>query len=516
MTDYAYIDCSGDSADFDNPVNHSSYRYAVISCTEGDVFSINGSGGVSSKLWAFTDASKTFLAKSSDSLTTDGFLILIAPEDAAYLVINDKSNGVSYVGSVINYRVNAIEEAIRRNMSSASFWEQGGIVRTTGAEAANSARIRTPLIYNTVDRINCSPVVKYIIFVYDPNTDKYLGVWNKSEIQSAAYWFTSSNSYHGNILGAYKIRIMAAYTKDTLSINPTAYKNVVINTCTDYTMSQYGKAADAGTCGYMISNAANNNSNMVTISHRGTRMTRPDSTSIAYIHAKECGYTYAEGDIQRTQDGFYVIGHDNSIYDRTGVEGNISDMTLAELKAIDFGGYLFPEYAGQAILTLEEFLQLCNNLGMKPVLDFKTKTEEQVAEILEIIDNYGVEIYNVNGTLQTLKYILAEKPNQFVRRSYADYSSTVNTEIASLFADYPNAHFMVAYDRGYNTWTDEVLLGLRAQGIELMAYEINSAAAYEQLMSAGRYYVHNFMGGSDFNPIKYALHRDNNVLISVT
>lgn len=253
--------------------------------------------------------------------------------------------------------------------------------------------------------------------------------------------------------------------------------------------------------------------NVVSISHRGTRTTRPDSTSIAYINARMCGFKYAEGDLQRTLDGHYVIGHEDDIYDRTGVHKLISQTNLAELKTIDFGSYLFANYSGQAILTLEEFLDLCNNLGMTPVLDFKTKTSAQVSEILSIIDAYGLPIYNINGSLDTLKYVLANKPDQFVRRSYDNYSNAVESEITSLFNAYPNANFMVAYYIAGTGWTDTVLKGLVDRGIPVCPYEINSGTQWETYCS-GKYYIHNIMVGSEFDPSYYASHRDNNILVS--
>lgn len=513
MVDGAYIDCSGSTVNLNAPVAHASYRYAVVECSRGDLFSIKGTGGSASRLYAFVNTSGGVIAVANSNLTVTDYLEIIAPESASFLVLNDKSKAVSYIGRMIKSRVTRLEERAFNDLSSNSFWEQGGISSASGAIAGNATRIRTPLIPNVVKTVRCAPHVKYAVFVYDPHTSNYLGLWNGSSIEKSVHWFNSLSPYNGRILGQYKIRILGARTVDSRDIAPSEYASFAIEVATDYTMSAYGEAADAGVCSDMISDAANNNTNLVVISHRGTRLTRPDSTSSAYIHAKECGFSYAEGDLQRTRDGHYVIGHDNSILSRTGIDANISDMDLSELKALDFGVHLFPEYAGQAILTLEEFLQLCNNLGLKPVLDFKTKTEEQVAEIMEILDCYGLDIYNMNGSLQTLKYILALRPNQFVRRSYETYTATVESEINSLFTDFPDAKFMVAYNYG-PSWTDGILLGIKSRGIDLCVYEVNSGSAFEsQLMAVQRYYVHTIMCGGDFNPTKYALKRDNNILV---
>ena len=68
------------------------YKYPV---TAGDIVVVNGTGGSSARLWGFVDNNDKLLDAASGAVTGTN-LILVAPANAAYVVINDNSGSVSY------------------------------------------------------------------------------------------------------------------------------------------------------------------------------------------------------------------------------------------------------------------------------------------------------------------------------------------------------------------------------------------------------------------------------------
>jgi glycerophosphoryl diester phosphodiesterase len=87
------------------------------------------------------------------------------------------------------------------------------------------------------------------------------------------------------------------------------------------------------------------------LGHRGFRAMYPENTGLAFDRAIEGGADGFECDIQKTRDGSFVIIHDGTV-ERTaldGAKGAVSDMTLSDIKRINFGG-------NEQILTLEEVL----------------------------------------------------------------------------------------------------------------------------------------------------------------
>ena len=109
--------------------------------------------------------------------------------------------------------------------------------------------------------------------------------------------------------------------------------------------------------------------------HAGASQLAPENTLAAFRAAKAAGADGFETDVRMTKDQCLVIHHDDSIDLTSDGQGNISDMTLAELKQLDFGAWFGPEFEGERILTLEECLSAAKdldfeivNLELKPVV----------------------------------------------------------------------------------------------------------------------------------------------------
>ena len=101
--------------------------------------------------------------------------------------------------------------------------------------------------------------------------------------------------------------------------------------------------------------------------HAGASRLAPENTRAAFFAAKKVGADGVETDIRMTGDHRLVLRHDDAIDGTSNGHGNISEMTLDELKAYDFGSWYGREFAGEPILTLEEFLQIAKELDFKVI-----------------------------------------------------------------------------------------------------------------------------------------------------
>jgi lysophospholipase L1-like esterase len=92
------------------PQVESGWSYAVLDCTEGDKFVINASGGSRPRAWGFIDSSNHILSVAN-AQTTVADLELTAPTNAAKLIINDSSGGLSYkVGNNLSSKVSYLSK----------------------------------------------------------------------------------------------------------------------------------------------------------------------------------------------------------------------------------------------------------------------------------------------------------------------------------------------------------------------------------------------------------------------
>jgi glycerophosphoryl diester phosphodiesterase len=95
------------------------------------------------------------------------------------------------------------------------------------------------------------------------------------------------------------------------------------------------------------------------IAHRGASQEAPEHTLAAYDLAVRQEADVLECDLQMTADEVLVCVHDTTV-DRTAGgtgTGRVDAHTLAELRAMDFGAWKGPEFAGERIVTFEEQLR---------------------------------------------------------------------------------------------------------------------------------------------------------------
>jgi glycerophosphoryl diester phosphodiesterase len=120
------------------------------------------------------------------------------------------------------------------------------------------------------------------------------------------------------------------------------------------------------------------------LGHRGFRAQFPENTALSFSQAILHGADGFECDIQMCRDGHFVIIHDETV-DRTatdGIKGSIADMTLAELKRIDFG-------KGEYILELGELLAIYKEAYINLELKEETIRPEHCESIARIINTIG-------------------------------------------------------------------------------------------------------------------------------
>lgn len=76
----------------------------------------------------------------------------------------------------------------------------------------------------------------------------------------------------------------------------------------------------------------------VPFAHRGGSSSLPENSLAAFRAAVELGYRYLETDVHLTRDGSLVAFHDSNLQRTCGVNREISDMTLKEVRSARIAG----------------------------------------------------------------------------------------------------------------------------------------------------------------------------------
>ena len=226
------------------------------------------------------------------------------------------------------------------------------------------------------------------------------------------------------------------------------------------------------------------NSNVKSINHRGYK-TAPENTLSAYRLSKAKGFDIVECDITLTSDGIAVLLHDDTIDRTSNGTGTITDMTLEEVRAYDFGSWRGVEYAGEQIPTFEEFIALCRNIGLHPYIEVKPSggfTQDDVDTLVDTVKKYGMhgKVTWISSGSAELQLIKTADPT--ARLGFVSGSSVepwVINVIKSLKSD-TNEVFIDAY----YTITAESVTTCLSENIPL---EVWGATSTEHIIDSNHY-----------------------------
>jgi len=124
--------------------------------------------------------------------------------------------------------------------------------------------------------------------------------------------------------------------------------------------------------------------------HRGSSAVAPENTMAAVRQAIEDGADWVEIDVQETADGQVVVFHDSDFMRLSGVNLNIWDATMDDLRALDIGSWFGPEFGAERVPTLADVLDACRGkAGVNIELKYyghDKMLEERVADIVDSHD----------------------------------------------------------------------------------------------------------------------------------
>lgn len=109
-----YIITSGSTIDLDNVNPNQNYYHCIYPCSVGDVFELNGEGAGSALLWAFVASDGETRLTHADGNAVAEKLLVEAPTNAAYIVINVKASSANRTCSKNKVLKETVDELYNR------------------------------------------------------------------------------------------------------------------------------------------------------------------------------------------------------------------------------------------------------------------------------------------------------------------------------------------------------------------------------------------------------------------
>ena len=136
-------------------------------------------------------------------------------------------------------------------------------------------------------------------------------------------------------------------------------------------------------------NKASDAKNFILVAHRGGVVDKnlSENSLKSLDEAINRGYTHVEIDVRVTKDGHAVCFHDNNLMREVGVDLNISDLTLDELKQFKL------RKSQEQIPTFDEYCAKCEG-RINVMIDTKSgdmqNIEQYAREIEDALTKYGL------------------------------------------------------------------------------------------------------------------------------
>ena len=376
---------------------------------------------------------------------------------------------ITYDGENIPHELSLLDKRVGSVENSTKVLGKPSTLDYENFEIGGITIDKTGWVYNERDsRVRMKSGITYHLFVGDAiglpdGVRAYLGYRVNGEYKVKS-WFTGE--WIATEEGDYKI-LLSGVTENTLSSKYDLLTDVRISGGERRYENTLPIDADAL-------------STLRVINHRGFNREAPENTLPAFALSKLKGFRYVEADVQFTSDGIPVCIHDNTV-ERTSNGGNrrVDSMTLEELKALDFGSWFSADYTGTQIPTFEEFLILCKKLGLKPYVELKDGTAEEIQNLFDLVRLYGMEKHTtfISFSLPLLQMIIDCSTK--VRVGYV--SDTYSNDYLNSLVDLKESGADVFADLNASEITDNVIMELRQNGFEVEGWttSLSSSVAYK-------------------------------------
>lgn len=221
--------------------------------------------------------------------------------------------------------------------------------------------------------------------------------------------------------------------------------------------------------------------------HRGLSSRAPENTAAAFRLASEVGADWVETDVDIIADGTPIIIHDTTLDRTTNRSGIIYDLDREKLQDIDAGSWFAPEFSGEKVLTLSEFIEYLNEHSLNANIELK-QNEQGAARTERLIRAVVEELQHLDPERQVIISSFSQPLLMKFHQIAPEYAIGVLYESVALYDDWLSvlelcgATYIHLEDTGL---TESRVRQLTEAGYGVNVWTVNSVDRANQLFNWG-------------------------------
>ncbi|MCY3833027.1 MAG: glycerophosphodiester phosphodiesterase family protein [Chloroflexi bacterium] len=215
------------------------------------------------------------------------------------------------------------------------------------------------------------------------------------------------------------------------------------------------------------------------IAHRGASAYAAENSAEAMRAAAELGADYVEIDIRATADHCPVVIHDGGLQRTHAVAGHVSDYSLDELRRLTA--------TGDPILSFDQAVQLCRELGLGLYLDIKRLTSKSARALFESLAARQYWKYAIFGSFRPdyLAHIKAACPEARTSILFGAVDLDPVKLAQSVGADFVHPCWENRAAQPHKLLTPEWIASVRAADLGIVCWHEERPAEIAALMALG-------------------------------
>lgn len=232
------------------------------------------------------------------------------------------------------------------------------------------------------------------------------------------------------------------------------------------------------------------------IAHQGGNGLRPGNTIVAFNKAMELGVDVLEMDVHASVDGQLVLIHDTTVERTTNGSGDVSSLTLVELKALD-AAYHWPfnrsdsrpfRNSGVQIPLLSEVLQSFPD--KRYVIEIKQFQPSIVQELCNMLTQFQVldrtMVASTDGdTIRNFRQRCPRVATSSYSNEIAWFLAFHHTGLLAMYQAVSNAFQVPTHFGSYQLIDKSFVDGARSAGLHIEAWTINDVKTMQVMLDAG-------------------------------